>query len=81
MPSPEVPELGEGLLGNGAEPGFPAEIWGVSREEYMRKADPWPLNPDGEFLLGVKIEDRHALANAEKVAAVPGLGFRRVGPR
>lgn len=76
---PDVPELGEGLLGNGSQ-GYPAEIWGVSREEYMRKADPWPLNPAGEFLLGLKIEDRHALANAEKVAAVPGIGFAEWGP-
>lgn len=76
---PVVPELGEGLLGNGSQ-GFPAEIWGVSREEYIRKADPWPLNPEGEFLLGLKIEDKHALANADKVAAVPGIGFAEWGP-
>ncbi len=76
---PVVPELGEGLLGNGSQ-GYPAEIWGVSREEYMKKADPWPLNPEGEFLLGVKIEDKYALANCEKVAAVPGLGFGEWGP-
>lgn len=76
---PVVPELGEGLLGNGSQ-SFPSEIWGVSREEYVRKADPWPLNPDGEFLLGLKIEDKHALANADKVAAVPGIGFAEWGP-
>ena len=76
---PVVPELGEGLLGNGSQ-GFPAEIWGVSRHEYQRKADPWPLNPEGEFLLGLKIEDKYALANAEEVAAVPGVGFAEWGP-
>ena len=77
--NPAVKELGEGLLGNGSQ-GYPSEIWGVSRDEYMRRADPWPLNPDGEFLLGLKIEDKHALANAEKVAAVPGIGFAEWGP-
>jgi 4-hydroxy-2-oxoheptanedioate aldolase len=46
----------------------------------MRLADPWPLNPDGELLLGVKIEDRECLANAEEVAAVPGLAFAEWGP-
>ncbi len=76
---PVVSELGEGLLGNGSQ-GYPSKIWGVSGEEYMRKADPWPLNPEGEFLLGLKIEDKHALANAEKVAAVPGVGFAEWGP-
>ena len=76
---PVAPELGEGLLGNGSQ-GYPSEIWGVSRDEYRRKADPWPLNPEGEFLLGLKIEDRHALKNAERSTAVPGIGFAEWGP-
>lgn len=58
----------------------PAAIWGVSPAEYMRLADAWPLNPDGELLLGVKIEDRECLANARDVAAVPGLAFAEWGP-
>jgi 4-hydroxy-2-oxoheptanedioate aldolase len=74
-----VPGLGEGMLGNGSQ-GFASQIWGISTREYMRKADPWPLNPEGEFLLGLKIEDKYALANAEKVAAVPGIGFAEWGP-
>ncbi len=71
--------IGEGLLGNGSQ-GFASRIWGVSAAEYMQKADPWPLNPNGEFMLGLKIEDRHALANADKVAAVPGISFAEWGP-
>ena len=43
-----------------------AKIWGVSTEEYMQKADPWPLNPNGELLIGVKIEDKVALSNVEE---------------
>lgn len=73
------PGLGEGLLGNGSQ-GFASRIWGITPAQYMKKADPWPLNPDGEFLLGLKIEDKYALANAEKVAAVPGIGFAEWGP-
>ncbi|MBI3684313.1 MAG: hypothetical protein HY235_28395 [Acidobacteria bacterium] len=76
---PVSPILGEGLLGNGSQ-GYASRIWGLSPGEYMRKADPWPLNPEGEFLLGLKIEDKHALANAEKVAAVPGIAFAEWGP-
>jgi 4-hydroxy-2-oxoheptanedioate aldolase len=57
-----------------------AKIWGVSTEEYMRKADPWPLNPNGELLLGVKIEDKVALANVEETLKVPGIGFGEGGP-
>ncbi len=74
-----VPGLGEGMLGNGSQ-GFASRIWGITAAEYMKKADPWPLNPEGEFLLGLKIEDKYALANAEKVAAVPGIGFAEWGP-
>jgi 4-hydroxy-2-oxoheptanedioate aldolase len=76
---PVVPQLGEGLLGSGSQ-GFASRIWGISAAEYLRRADPWPLNPNGEFLLGLKIEDKYALANAEKVSAVPGIGFAEWGP-
>jgi hypothetical protein len=27
-------------------------MWGVTPEGYMRIADPWPMNPDGEMLFG-----------------------------
>jgi 4-hydroxy-2-oxoheptanedioate aldolase len=76
---PVVPELGEGLHGNGSQ-GFAAGIWGISVAEYTQRADPWPLNPNGEYLLGLKVEDHYALANAEKVTAVPGIGFSEWGP-
>lgn len=69
----------EGLRGAGGE-SFAARIWGLSDDEYRRRADPWPLNPAGELLLGIKIEDRHALEHAEESAAVPGLGFAEWGP-
>jgi 4-hydroxy-2-oxoheptanedioate aldolase len=57
-----------------------AKIWGVSEQEYMQKADPWPLNPSGELLLGVKIEDKVALGNVEETLKVPGIGFGEGGP-
>jgi 4-hydroxy-2-oxoheptanedioate aldolase len=57
-----------------------AEIWGLSVSDYLRVADPWPLNPEGELLLGLKIENTRALANAEAVAAVPGIAFAEWGP-
>jgi 4-hydroxy-2-oxoheptanedioate aldolase len=57
-----------------------AQIWGISQEEYLDKADAWPLNPDGELLLGVKLEDKYALANAEESLKIPGIGFAEWGP-
>src|SRR6266480_3735395 len=57
-----------------------AQIWGVSTEEYLNKADAWPLNPNGELLLGLKLEDKYALANAEQNLKVPGIAFAEWGP-
>ena len=44
-------------------------------------ADPWPLNPQGEILLGLKVEDRHALINGRGEHPGAGRGIRRVGPQ
>jgi 4-hydroxy-2-oxoheptanedioate aldolase len=57
-----------------------AAIWGLDVPEYLRRAEPWPLNPDGELLLGLKIENTRALANADATAAVPGISFAEWGP-
>ena len=76
---PENSIIGEGLLGSGSQ-GYASRIWGISAAEYMKKADPWPLNPNGEFMLGLKIEDKYALAKAGEVAAVPGIAFAEWGP-
>ena len=69
----------EGLRGQGAQ-GEPAEVWALTPGEYVRKADPWPLNPDGELMLGLKIEDRHCLPNADAIAGTPGIAFAEWGP-
>ena len=57
-----------------------AQIWGVSNDEYVDKADAWPLNPNGELLLGVKEEDKYALSNVEQNLKVPGIAFAEWGP-
>ena len=57
-----------------------AKIWGVSDQEYLDKSDAWPLNPNGELLLGLKLEDKYALANAEENLKVPGIAFAEWGP-
>lgn len=77
--APEVDGLDHGLRGAGSQ-GFAARVWGVSGNDYLRRADPWPLNPDGELFFGVKIEDSYALENAEQTTQVPGLGFAEWGP-
>lgn len=57
-----------------------AKIWGITDQEYLDKADAWPLNPNGELLLGLKLEDKYALANAEENLKVPGIAFAEWGP-
>ena len=71
--------LGVGRRGGGGQRGA-AEIWGVSPADYMKIADPWPLNPDGELFLGLKLENKRALENCEASAAVPGIAFAEWGP-
>src|SRR6195256_3978823 len=57
-----------------------SRIWGISAEEYGEKADAWPLNPNGELLLGLKLEDKYALENAEANVKIPGVAFAEWGP-
>jgi 4-hydroxy-2-oxoheptanedioate aldolase len=71
--------LGIGTRGRGSESSA-APVWGVSPAEYMDCADPWPLNPHGELLLGVKIESPEGVSNVEQMLRVPGLGFAEMGP-
>lgn len=72
--------LEEGLRMFGAHE-FASKIWGISPREYYKVADVWPLNPKGEIMIGVKIEDRTGLPHAKAIARVPGLSFAEWGPR
>src|SRR5438067_9634102 len=75
----EARPLGLGTRGRGSESSA-APIWGISEAEYRERCDPWPLNPDGELLLGVKLESPEGIAHCEEILAVPGLGFAELGP-
>ena len=71
--------LGQGRRGAGGQ-GYAAAAWGISDQEYIEKADPWPLNPQGELLLGIKVENRRALLYADVTTHVPGVAFAEWGP-
>ena len=71
--------LDKGIRGVGSENSATA-ILGIERNDYVQRADPWPLNPNGELLLGVKIESAEALPYIEEILAVPGIGFAEMGP-
>ncbi len=71
--------LGTGQRGRGSEP-TAGPIWGLEAEEYLERCDPFPLNPRGELLLGVKLESPEGIAHCEEILDVPGLGFAELGP-
>jgi 4-hydroxy-2-oxoheptanedioate aldolase len=53
--------------------GAPA-YWGMSDADYRKKADLWPLNPDGELVNWTIVESREGLAHVREIAAVKGIG-------
>jgi 4-hydroxy-2-oxoheptanedioate aldolase len=48
--------------------------WGLSEAEYKRRADLWPLDPDGELVNWTIIESKEGLAKVREIAAVKGIG-------
>ena len=73
------PALGTGTRGRGSE-ATAAAVWGVAEADYRELAEPWPLNPKGELLLGLKLESPEGVAKCEEILAVPGIGFAEMGP-
>lgn len=57
-----------------------ARVFGVSPEEYERRADLWPLDPRGELVSMVLIEDRIGVENALDIVSVPGVSVAFPGP-
>ncbi len=55
------------------------KYWGLSEAEYRRKADVWPLNPEGELVAWAIIESPEGLANVREIAQVPGLSVLAAG--
>lgn len=71
--------LAQGRRGHGGQD-IAAPVWGIDPEEYLYKADVWPLNPEGELMMGVKIENTRCLQELKEILAVPGLSYAEWGP-
>jgi 4-hydroxy-2-oxoheptanedioate aldolase len=56
-----------------------AAYWGMTAEEYMEKADVWPLNPEGELLITAIVESEAGVANVREIAASPAIAIVTVG--
>ncbi|HVY00225.1 MAG TPA: aldolase/citrate lyase family protein [Pseudorhodoplanes sp.] len=67
-----------GQRGDG--PATAMRYWGLSQQDYYRKADVWPLNPDGEIFVILMIEDTKGIANLRDILKnVPGIGAILIG--
>lgn len=68
----------EGQRGDG--PHSCSRYWGLTQQEYYAKADVWPLNPNGEILVFLMIEDLLGIQNLNDILAnVPGIGCVLIG--
>jgi 4-hydroxy-2-oxoheptanedioate aldolase len=64
----------------GDSPAAAARYWGITNAEYYGRADVWPLDPDGEILVGLMIEDQLAIENLpDMLDQVPGIGLVLIG--
>lgn len=60
----------------------PARTWGYKglTDEYLEKADLWPLNPAGELVVFPQIESPEGVKNINAILDVPGVTGVLVGP-
>lgn len=57
------------------------KLWGVKNvDEYLQRADVWPLNPEGELFAIIMIESAAGVKNVNEIVDTPGLGAIFIGP-
>ncbi len=67
-----------GVRGDG--PAAAARYWGLGNQEYYERADVWPLDPQGELLVIIMIEDTKGIENLPEILEkVPGIGVVIIG--
>lgn len=67
-----------GIRGDG--PTAAARYWGISQQEYYKRADVWPLAPQGEIFVIIQIEDTLGIKNLpDMLKNVPGIGAILIG--
>ncbi len=64
----------------GDAPTSAARYWGLGQQDYYKKADVWPLNPEGEVLTILMMEDVHGIEQLPDILRnVPGIGVILIG--
>jgi 4-hydroxy-2-oxoheptanedioate aldolase len=67
-----------GLRGDG--PTSAVRYWGITQQEYYERADVWPLNPKGEILVILMMEDTRGIESLPRILKeVPGIGVILIG--
>jgi 4-hydroxy-2-oxoheptanedioate aldolase len=75
FPQRNDPNTQKGPVGmRGYAPGGALWNWGITAPEYQRRADLWPLNPNGDLLSIFLIETPEGVKNIDEIASVPGVG-------
>jgi 4-hydroxy-2-oxoheptanedioate aldolase len=64
----------------GDAPNTAARYWGIPNQEYYKRADVWPLLPEGEVMAVLQIEELRAIkALPDMLKEVPGIGAILIG--
>jgi 4-hydroxy-2-oxoheptanedioate aldolase len=56
-----------------------AKYWGLTRAQYLERADVWPINPRGELVVYAIVESKPGVANIREIAKEPGVAAIVVG--
>lgn len=79
-PSPKDSKIKEPVGTRGASPWICAYLWGLSMSDYVSRADVWPLNPQGDIMAIVMIEEDEGVQNINEILSVKGIGAVIFGP-
>ena len=77
---PKGSAINEPVGMRGASPWIASYIWGLTMDEYLERADVWPLNPKGDIHVVLMIEDEEGVKNIDEIVNVPGVGAIMFGP-
>src|ERR1043165_2322814 len=79
-PRPREAQYYEPAGQRGDAPRTAARYWGIDQQTYYKRADTWPLNPEGEVLVVIMCEEKRAIRNLpQMLKEVPGIGVVLIG--
>jgi 4-hydroxy-2-oxoheptanedioate aldolase len=79
-PPPKDSKIKEPVGTRGASPWICAYLWGLSMSDYVSRADVWPLNPQGDIMAIIMIEEDEGVQNINEILSVKGIGAVIFGP-